>query len=388
MIAGRRIGIIARRRPARAWVCPWSSFSTSSTCSRLRSSRICCSPTLTLAALQTALSALGSVVGLGRHGLVHQLVRSRPAIIRFGAHRHHGDHLVMASPYPRHSAIAGFSLRSHLWHCRSSGSCSRLSHAGRAGPTPQLSANSAWRVPSGLLWLAGGLASGAAASHLWVDGGRVDSSGPAVGFYTPGLGRSTTKDWNIAGDHMAERCELFLLIALGESVLVTGGTFGQLDFTPVTLAAFVVAFLAASRSGGSISISAPVPRSSPSRPPPIPGGWDALPTPIFTCRWSPGSSSPPSATSSSSPSHRAHYPGFWPPFWAARRCSWRGTCCSNMRCSAMWSISRLAAIGDPRHHCGDWGRAWSTTGPCRSRRLLVIGCGFLARSPDPSGPAD
>ena len=42
---------------------------------------------------------------------------------------------------------------------------------------------------------------------------------------------------------MAERCELFIIIALGESILVTGGTFGQLDITPATLAAFVVAFL-------------------------------------------------------------------------------------------------------------------------------------------------
>jgi len=42
---------------------------------------------------------------------------------------------------------------------------------------------------------------------------------------------------------LAERCKLFLIIALGESILVTGRTFGQLDITPATLAAFVVAFL-------------------------------------------------------------------------------------------------------------------------------------------------
>src|SRR5829696_2903729 len=42
---------------------------------------------------------------------------------------------------------------------------------------------------------------------------------------------------------MAERLKLFLIIALGESILVIGGTFAQLDITPATLAAFVVAFL-------------------------------------------------------------------------------------------------------------------------------------------------
>jgi low temperature requirement protein LtrA len=101
----------------------------------------------------------------------------------------------------------------------------------------------AWRVASGLLWLAGGLADGPLRSIFWVTAVAMDSCGPAFGFLTPGLGRSTTRDWNISGAHMAERCELFVIIALGESILVTGGTFGQLDITRATLAAFVVAFL-------------------------------------------------------------------------------------------------------------------------------------------------
>jgi len=100
-----------------------------------------------------------------------------------------------------------------------------------------------WRLASGLLWLAGGLAGGPLRLILWVTAVAIDSFGPAFGFHTPGLGRSTTRDWNISGAHMAERCELFVIIALGESILVTGGTFGQLDITRATLAAFVVAFL-------------------------------------------------------------------------------------------------------------------------------------------------
>src|SRR5215213_45811 len=100
----------------------------------------------------------------------------------------------------------------------------------------------AWRVASGLLWLAGGLADGSLRPIFWVTAVAMDACGPAFGFVTPGLGRSTTRDWNISGAHMAERCELFLIIALGESILVTGATFGQLDITPATLAAFVVAF--------------------------------------------------------------------------------------------------------------------------------------------------
>jgi low temperature requirement protein LtrA len=101
----------------------------------------------------------------------------------------------------------------------------------------------AWQAASGLLWLAGGLASGPPRTIFWVAAVAMDSLGPAIGFVTPGLGRSVTRDWNISAEHMAERLKLFLIIALGESILVIGGTFAQLDITPATLAAFVVAFL-------------------------------------------------------------------------------------------------------------------------------------------------
>ena len=49
------------------------------------------------------------------------------------------------------------------------------------------------------------------------------SSPPAFGFWVPGLGRSKTTDWTISGAHFAERCQAFVLIALGESLVVIGG---------------------------------------------------------------------------------------------------------------------------------------------------------------------
>ena len=57
----------------------------------------------------------------------------------------------------------------------------------------------------------------------------------------PGLGRSSTTDWNIHGGHMAERCGLFVIIALGESLLVTGATFANLSWNTGTWQAFTVA---------------------------------------------------------------------------------------------------------------------------------------------------
>jgi low temperature requirement protein LtrA len=42
---------------------------------------------------------------------------------------------------------------------------------------------------------------------------------------------------------MAERCALFIIIALGESVVVTGATFAEIAWTATTLCAFAVALL-------------------------------------------------------------------------------------------------------------------------------------------------
>ena len=101
----------------------------------------------------------------------------------------------------------------------------------------------AWCVASGVLWLAGGLAEGAAREIWWLGAVLVDCAAPAAGFATPGLGRSRTTDWTIAGGHLAERCHLFVIIALGESILLTGATFGQQPLAAETVVALGVAFL-------------------------------------------------------------------------------------------------------------------------------------------------
>jgi low temperature requirement protein LtrA len=100
-----------------------------------------------------------------------------------------------------------------------------------------------WRVASGMLWLAGGIAQGPLRTTLWAGGVAVEYVAPASGFYVPRLGRSTPADWPISGSHLAQRCQLFLLIALGESILVTGTVLGSLSIGAANLAAFVSTFL-------------------------------------------------------------------------------------------------------------------------------------------------
>jgi low temperature requirement protein LtrA len=100
-----------------------------------------------------------------------------------------------------------------------------------------------WCVVSSALALGGGFAHGLARELLWLGAVSVDLAGGLVGFATPWLGRSRTSDWTIEGGHFAERCQGFILIALGESVVIIGTTLaGVKSVTPATVTGFVVAF--------------------------------------------------------------------------------------------------------------------------------------------------
>jgi len=101
----------------------------------------------------------------------------------------------------------------------------------------------AWCVVSGTLAIIGGLQHGLVREVLWLLAVSVDMAGSATGFFVPGLGRSTTKDWSIDGQHIAERCQSFVLIALGESIVVIGaGLASGPNIGLRELAAIVVAF--------------------------------------------------------------------------------------------------------------------------------------------------
>jgi low temperature requirement protein LtrA len=101
----------------------------------------------------------------------------------------------------------------------------------------------AWCVASGALAVGGGLAHGGTRELLWLLAVAVDVLGGISGFVTPGLGRSLTSDWTIEGGHFAERCQAFILIALGESIVIIGATVsGMHAVTGEGTASFVVAF--------------------------------------------------------------------------------------------------------------------------------------------------
>lgn len=96
-----------------------------------------------------------------------------------------------------------------------------------------------WLLFAAIFWIIGGLAHDGARLAWWALALAFEYMSPALGFWVPGLGRSTTADWDVEGGHMAERFGLFIIIALGESILVTGATFSTLEWTGTTVAAFV-----------------------------------------------------------------------------------------------------------------------------------------------------
>jgi low temperature requirement protein LtrA len=100
-----------------------------------------------------------------------------------------------------------------------------------------------WCVVSGALAVGGGLVGGHARELLWLLAVGVDVLGGVIGFAVPWLGRSRTADWTIEGGHFAERCQAFILIALGESIVIIGAAlYAQKHVTATSVGAFVVAF--------------------------------------------------------------------------------------------------------------------------------------------------
>jgi low temperature requirement protein LtrA len=102
-----------------------------------------------------------------------------------------------------------------------------------------------WLSISAVFWIAGGFAEGELRLILWATALAIEYVSPAVRFWIPRYGASSLADWIVEGGHMAERCAGFIIIALGESIVVTGATFADLPWTLETVTAFMAAFIGA-----------------------------------------------------------------------------------------------------------------------------------------------
>lgn len=97
----------------------------------------------------------------------------------------------------------------------------------------------AWLCLSAVLWILGGLAEGEKRLAFWIAALAIEYVSAATRFWTPGLGFSSVEAWAVEGGHMAERCALFIIIALGETLVIQGATFAELTWTVENVAAFL-----------------------------------------------------------------------------------------------------------------------------------------------------
>lgn len=84
-----------------------------------------------------------------------------------------------------------------------------------------------WICIAAVFWIAGGLVEHGARIALWSIAVLCEYVSPMFGFALPGLGRSRTRDWTIEGGHLAERCQLFVIVALGETLLASGAVLSD-----------------------------------------------------------------------------------------------------------------------------------------------------------------
>ena len=246
-------------------------------------------------ALEHRAAAGHGVAAVGLHHLGHQLAgpgadrgpaaaarpdRGQPGDVRRPARR------VLLARAGRRLHVRGHAGRPQRVHG------DRAARPGRCSATSSASCAGAW---SAARWrVAGGFAAGGARVALWVAAVGVDLLGGAVGFYTPGLGRSTTHEWTIEGGHFAERCQAFVLIALGESIVVIGATLSGLAHIGAG-GDRRVRRGADRQRGPVVAVLRPQRgrrRAASSPPPTTRGGSAARPTTSCTRSWWPGSSSP------------------------------------------------------------------------------------------------
>jgi len=116
--------------------------------------------------------------------------------------------------------------------------------AGRGSPERRPAAHIlTWFVASGVFWIGGALASGPTRIALWLVALGLDYLAPLVLYRIPGRPRLDPSAWEVETSHFAERFQLFVIIALGESIVITGATTAELPLDGVRMAAFGVAFL-------------------------------------------------------------------------------------------------------------------------------------------------
>ena len=102
-----------------------------------------------------------------------------------------------------------------------------------------------WTLAGAGLWITGAVLPLELQLPFWAAALGLELIGTMLGYPVPGLGRVKIASWNVSGPHIAERTALFVLIAMGEGLLVTGFAFVAMESSAEGVIAMIAAFVAA-----------------------------------------------------------------------------------------------------------------------------------------------
>jgi low temperature requirement protein LtrA len=100
-----------------------------------------------------------------------------------------------------------------------------------------------WFAVSGVLWIAGGLADGSTRTGIWIAALALDLTGPMVMYWVPRRGRLPFGAWTPKTSHFVERFGLFMIIAFGETIVLTGAATSELDLDLARFVGLTLAFV-------------------------------------------------------------------------------------------------------------------------------------------------
>ena len=100
-----------------------------------------------------------------------------------------------------------------------------------------------WSAASAVLWLAGSAVGSGARAMFWGPALVLDLLAPLAGYWLPRRGRASTTEYDVEAGHFTERCEAFIIIALGESIVLTGATAANAGLSGEVVLCLCVAFL-------------------------------------------------------------------------------------------------------------------------------------------------
>jgi low temperature requirement protein LtrA len=101
-----------------------------------------------------------------------------------------------------------------------------------------------WSLLSAPLWVAGGIVDSEALRWvLWLCALGLDLAAPLATYWVPGVGGTPMSQWQIEGAHFGERFQLFVIIALGESIVLAAATASDTGLSVEVVSALLLAFL-------------------------------------------------------------------------------------------------------------------------------------------------